>query len=148
MINKPEHIPVLLDEVINALSIHDHELYVDATFGLGGYTNAILSKKNCKVIAIDRDPETKIYAEEIKIKGQRTYRSIKIEGEELEFSGGFTDLHTKVYEGVLSGQGYGLEDARQSIEIVHDIRSSNPIGLKGDYHPFAARECSKHPFKN
>lgn len=89
-----------------------------------------------------------IIPEEIKIKGQRTYRSIKIEGEELEFSGGFTDLHTKVYEGVLSGQGYGLEDARQSIEIVHDIRSSNPIGLKGDYHPFAARECSKHPFKN
>ena len=68
MINKPEHIPVLLDEVINALSINDHELYVDATFGLGGYTNAILNKKNCKVIAIDRDPETKIYAEEIKIK--------------------------------------------------------------------------------
>ena len=67
MIYKPEHIPVLLDEVINALSINDHELYVDATFGLGGYTKAILNKKNCEVIAIDRDPETRIYAEKIKI---------------------------------------------------------------------------------
>jgi len=84
---------------------------------------------------------------EIKSKGQRTYRSIKIEGEELEFSGGFTDLHTKVYEGIISGQGYGLEDARQSIEIVHDIRSSVPIGLKGDYHPLAKNDISTHPFK-
>ena len=61
---------------------------------------------------------------EIKAKGQRTYRSITIEGEELEFSGGFTDLHTRVYEGILNGHGYGLEDARQAIEIVHNIRNS------------------------
>ena len=84
----------------------------------------------------------------IKAKGQRTYRSIEIEGEELEFSGGFTDLHTKVYKGILSGEGYGLEDARQSIEIVHDIRSTEPIGLKGDYHPFANKELVNHPLKN
>ena len=86
--------------------------------------------------------------QEIKAKGQRTYRSISIEGEELEFSSGFTDLHTRVYEGVLAGNGYGLEDARQAIEIVHTIRNAEPIGLKGEYHPFAAMECSKHPFKN
>ena len=67
MIYKPRHFPVLLDEVVNALSINDHELYVDATFGLGGYTKAILNKKNCQVIAIDRDPEAKIFAERIKI---------------------------------------------------------------------------------
>ena len=51
-------------------------------------------------------------------------------------------------KGVLAGNGYGLEDARQAIEIVHTIRNAEPIGLKGDYHPFAAMECSKHPFKN
>ncbi len=85
---------------------------------------------------------------EIKIKGQRTYRSIKIEGKELEFSGGFTDLHTKVYESILNNKGFGLEDARQSIDIVHKIRNSKPIGLKGDYHPLANRELSKHPFKS
>lgn len=83
---------------------------------------------------------------DIKSKGQRTYRSITIEGEELEFSGGFTDLHTKVYQGVLDGEGYGLNDARQAIEIVHDIRTSNPIGLKGDYHPFAKKSSTIHPF--
>ncbi len=74
--------------------------------------------------------------EEVKAKGQRTYRSITIEGEELEFSGGFADLHTRVYEGILEGNGYGLEDVRQAIEIVYDIRNAKPIGLKGDYHPF------------
>ncbi|MDB9993739.1 Gfo/Idh/MocA family oxidoreductase [Flavobacteriaceae bacterium] len=86
--------------------------------------------------------------QEIKAKGQRTYRSITIEGEELEFSGGFTDLHTRVYEGVLDNRGYGLEDARQAIEIVHDIRNSEPIGLKGEYHPFAKKKLVKHPFAN
>ena len=84
--------------------------------------------------------------EGVKTKGQRTYRSITIEGEELEFSGGFTDLHTRVYEGVLSGVGYGLEDARQAIEIVHNIRNATPIGLKGEYHPFAKKELAVHPF--
>ena len=88
-----------------------------------------------------------VLPEEIKQKGQRTYRSITIEGEELEFSGGFTDLHTKVYKGVLNGDGFGLEDARQAIEVVHDIRNAEPIGLKGDYHPFAKKSLSKHPFK-
>ena len=88
-----------------------------------------------------------VLPEEIKTKGQRTYRSITIEGEELEFSGGFTDLHTRVYEGIINGKGYGLEDARQAIEIVHNIRNSEPIGLKGEYHPFAIKKNIKHPFK-
>ena len=85
--------------------------------------------------------------EEIKTKGQRTYRSISIEGEEIEFSGGFTNLHTKIYEDIISNKGYGLEDARQAIEIVHDIRTKSPIGLKGEYHPFAKKGLSNHPFK-
>ena len=87
-----------------------------------------------------------VLPEEIKLKGQRTFRSITIEGEELEFSGGFTDLHTKVYQGILDGDGYGLEDARTAIEIVHNIRNAKPIGLKGDYHPFAKKELTVHPF--
>ncbi|MCS5551289.1 MAG: Gfo/Idh/MocA family oxidoreductase [Gammaproteobacteria bacterium] len=85
--------------------------------------------------------------DEIKVKGQRTYRSMTIEGEELEFSSGFTDLHTRVYEGVLAGEGYGIEDARNAIEIVHSVRTQTPIGLKGPYHPFAKKKQSKHPFK-
>jgi UDP-N-acetyl-2-amino-2-deoxyglucuronate dehydrogenase len=88
-----------------------------------------------------------VLPDDIKAKGQRTYRSITIEGEELEFSGGFTDLHTKVYQGVLDGKGFGLDDARQAIEIVHDIRNSTPIGAKGNYHPYMKLPLTKHPFK-
>ena len=84
---------------------------------------------------------------EIKAKGQRTYRSITVEGKELEFSGGFKDLHTEVYKGVIEGKGYGLEDARQAIEIVHEIRNSEPVGLIGEYHPFAKKKGMDHPFK-
>ena len=74
---------------------------------------------------------------DIKEKEQTTFRSIKIDGDELEFSGGFKDLHTMVYKDIINGKGYGLQAARNAIEIVHDIRNSNPIGLKGDFHPFA-----------
>ena len=61
--------------------------------------------------------------EEIKQRGQTTYRSITIDGEELEFSGGFTDLHTLVYKDILEGNGYGLNEARTAIEIVEKIRN-------------------------
>lgn len=83
---------------------------------------------------------------EVKAKGKTTYRSITIEGEELEFSEGFTDLHTISYKEIIAGNGYGVEDARQSIEIVHDIRNQKPIGLSGEYHPLAAEKLSEHPF--
>lgn len=72
----------------------------------------------------------------VKEKGQTTYRSITIDGEELEFSGGFTDLHTMVYQDILDGNGYGLDAARTAIGIVHNIRNSEPVGLKGEYHEF------------
>jgi len=74
--------------------------------------------------------------DEIKASGQRTYRSIKIEGAEMEFSGGFTELHTESYKKILAGDGYGVEDARSSINTVFDIRNASPIGKRGDYHPF------------
>ncbi|RAV99748.1 Gfo/Idh/MocA family oxidoreductase [Pseudochryseolinea flava] len=57
-------------------------------------------------------------------KNQRTYRSIKLEGEEIEFSEGFTDLHTKSYQEILKGNGFGLADARPSIDLVHAIRNA------------------------
>ncbi|MBE0637954.1 MAG: Gfo/Idh/MocA family oxidoreductase [Bacteroidales bacterium] len=60
---------------------------------------------------------------EVLLRGQRTYRSVKIEGEEIEFSDGFNDLHTVTYQKILSGEGYGLEEARHGIEIVHKIRN-------------------------
>jgi len=68
--------------------------------------------------------------------GKRTFRSLTIEGEEFEFSEGFTDLHTRSYEDILSGGGFGLSDARQSINTVFNIRNAEPTGLTGEYHPF------------
>lgn len=78
----------------------------------------------------------KYVTESAKAQGQRTYRSITVDGEELEFSGGFADLHTRSYEEILAGRGYGLEDNRVAIETVASIRSATPAGLTGDYHPF------------
>lgn len=69
-------------------------------------------------------------------EGKRTYRSIMIEDDELEFSDGFTDLHTASYQAILDGNGFGLDEARGSIKTVHQIREDQPIGLKGEYHPF------------
>jgi UDP-N-acetyl-2-amino-2-deoxyglucuronate dehydrogenase len=76
----------------------------------------------------------------VKRKGGSTYRSLTMEGEEIEFSDGFTELHTKSYKNILDDQGFGLENARKSIEIVHDIRNKNPIGLKGEFHPLAVHK--------
>jgi len=69
-------------------------------------------------------------------KGQTTYRSITIDGEEIEFSGGFTDLHTVVYRETLAGRGFTLEDARASVALAHEIRNSTPIGKKLHSHPY------------
>lgn len=85
---------------------------------------------------------------EIRAQGKRTYRSMKIENEEIEFSDGFTDLHTTSYSEILSGRGFGLDEAYPSIGIVHDIRHAQPIGLKGDYHPFAKLPLTSHPFEH
>jgi UDP-N-acetyl-2-amino-2-deoxyglucuronate dehydrogenase len=83
---------------------------------------------------------------EVRAAGKRTYRSISMEGTEIEFSDGFTDLHTQSYRDILTGKGFGLEEARNSIQIVHDIRHALPLGLKGDYHPLARLPLSSHPF--
>ncbi|MDN3686521.1 Gfo/Idh/MocA family protein [Cyclobacterium jeungdonense] len=82
----------------------------------------------------------------VKDKGGKTYRSLTMEGKEIEFSDGFTELHTHSYQHILEGKGFGLEEARNSIEIVHEIRHKDPIGLKGEYHPFARKTLSPHPF--
>ncbi|HFB99240.1 MAG TPA: Gfo/Idh/MocA family oxidoreductase [Phaeodactylibacter sp.] len=85
--------------------------------------------------------------EEIKKKGLRTYRSINIENQEFEFSGGFTELHTRSYEEILKGNGFRIGVARKAIQVVHDIRHQVPVGLKGDYHPLAKVGLVKHPFE-
>ena len=80
--------------------------------------------------------DEKTLPENIKAAGQRTYRSITVDGKEIEFSGGFTDLHTLSYENILAGNGFGLKEARPSIETVYAIRNSTPNLQKGELHPF------------
>ncbi|PLX13983.1 MAG: oxidoreductase [Marinilabiliales bacterium] len=69
-------------------------------------------------------------------KGIPTFRSITVDDEEIEFSGGFTDLHTLSYQHILNGNGYGINDARQSIEIAHEIRNQEVSTNQFDHHPF------------
>ena len=102
-----------------------------------------LEKANVKwFLSINGDTLPK----EVKERGQTTYRSITVDKQEIEFSKGFTDLHTESYKQIIAGNGFGIEEARTSINIVHDIRNQKPTGLVGDYHPLAALELSKHPF--
>jgi UDP-N-acetyl-2-amino-2-deoxyglucuronate dehydrogenase len=72
-------------------------------------------------------------------KHKTTFRSITIDGKEVEFSDGFTDLHTKVYEETLAGRGFGIEDVRPSIALAHDIRVAIPTGINSDTHPIARK---------
>ena len=74
--------------------------------------------------------------QQIKAEGKRTYRSITVDKEEIEFSSGFTDLHTKCYQNILEGKGHLSDEVRTAIQIVHDIRNGEAIGVKGECHPF------------
>ena len=97
-------------------------------------SSGFLNLKNAEVswfLSIDENNLPK----DIKKSGQRTFRSIEIENQELEFSDGFTDLHTKVYEAILKEEGYGIMDAYPSINLVHSFRNKK-IEKKGLLHPF------------
>lgn len=76
-------------------------------------------------------------SDELKQRRQRTFRSITSDGDEIEFSEGFTDLHTVVYRETLAGKGFGLNDARPSVVLAHDIRNAVATGVDADSHPLA-----------
>jgi UDP-N-acetyl-2-amino-2-deoxyglucuronate dehydrogenase len=76
-----------------------------------------------------------------KEKSQRTFRSITVDGDEIEFSGGFTDLHTRAYEEILAGRGFALEENRTAIEAVSHIRNADLRTSRGEQHP-AVRTAS------
>ena len=83
--------------------------------------------------------DQKFIPKNIKGKGQPTYRSIKINGDEIEFSDGFSDLHTKVYEKILKNEGYGIKDTYSSIQTVDQIRFMEESPLKDEYHEFCKK---------
>ncbi len=70
-------------------------------------------------------------------KGKTTFRSISVDESELEFSEGFTDLHTRAYEDILAGKGFGISDARPSIHLAYDIRNASIVYMPEKMHPIA-----------
>jgi UDP-N-acetyl-2-amino-2-deoxyglucuronate dehydrogenase len=76
----------------------------------------------------------------VKTGVRSTYRSIIIDGEEIEFTEGFTDLHTRVYQEILAGNGFGIQDARPSIDLVYAIRTKNLSTPTDQIHPFLKRK--------
>lgn len=98
-------------------------------------TGGFLELKNARVrwlLSIDKTD----LPEETRKKNKTTFRSITIDGEELEFSEGFTDLHTTVYKEVLAGRGFTLDDARPSVTLAHQIRNAVPTGMNANSHPW------------
>jgi UDP-N-acetyl-2-amino-2-deoxyglucuronate dehydrogenase len=84
-----------------------------------GYLELQRARVNWKLsINFDHLPE------KVKADGKRTYRSLTMNGDQIEFSDGFTELHTRSYEEILKERGFGLEEARPSIELIHKIRNS------------------------
>ena len=86
-------------------------------------------------LSLDRDD----LPMELKDTGPKAHRCISMDGEEIEFSGDFENLHTRSYESILDGKGFSMQDAKPAINIVSTIRHAKPIGLKGDYHPLLRR---------
>ena len=112
-------------------ALQDNKVHLSSSTKAAGY----LEYENARVrwflsVDIEDVPQTQRDA------GQRTYRSITVDGEEIEFSGGFTDLHTRSYEEILAGRGFGLEENRVAISTVAHIRNADISSLTGDYHPF------------
>jgi UDP-N-acetyl-2-amino-2-deoxyglucuronate dehydrogenase len=76
---------------------------------------------------------------DVRAAGKPTYRSITVDGTEVEFSEGFTDLHTRVYELTLAGKGFGIDAARPSIELVNALRTSAVTSPGTEGHPLLLR---------
>lgn len=112
-------------------AVQENQVHILNSYSAGGF----LGLKHARVrwfLSVDSATLPKDAIEQNK----RTFRLISINGESFEFSDGFTDLHTESYKDILNGGGFGLKEARNSIQIVHQIRSTKPLGLSGDYHPF------------
>ena len=74
----------------------------------------------------------------------RPVRSSTVDGREIEFSGGFTDLHTRSYREILAGRGFGAGESLQAITAVAGIREARAVGLVGDYHPALREALRRH----
>ncbi|QGM22393.1 oxidoreductase [Spiribacter sp. 2438] len=111
-------------------ALQDNRVHYQSETKVGGY----LEYEHARVrwfLSVDSED----LPDAVRAEGQRTYRSITVDGEEIEFSGGFTDLHTRSYEEILAGNGFSLAESRPAIETVAAIRDTQPRAPTGDYHP-------------
>ena len=111
-------------------AVQDIRLHYSTPSTMAGYVEYERARVRW-LLSVDADNLPKIAVE----NGLRTYRSLTMNGDEIEFSGGFTDLHTESYKEILAGNGFGIEANRSAVETVSTIRHLTPIGLAGDYHP-------------
>jgi UDP-N-acetyl-2-amino-2-deoxyglucuronate dehydrogenase len=112
-------------------SVEHSEVHIATPTKTGGFLE--LTRAQVKwFLSIDKED----LPADCRKNNKRTYRLILLDGEEIEFSEGFTDLHTIVYKEILSGKGFGLEDALPSIVLAHDIRNAKTIGINQNSHPF------------
>ena len=110
--------------------VQNSEVYYSDSYKIGGFLE--LKEANVKwFLSLDRNDLPKKAVEDKKL----TFRSITVDGEEIQFSEGFTDLHTKVYERTLAGNGFGINDARPSIKLVYNIRTALVIPKQENMHP-------------
>jgi UDP-N-acetyl-2-amino-2-deoxyglucuronate dehydrogenase len=109
--------------------VQNSEVYYSDPYKIGGFLE--LKEANVKwFLSLDRNDLPKKAVEDKK----QTFRSIKVNGEEIQFSEGFTDLHTKVYERTLAGNGFSIKDARPSIKLVYNIRTAPVISKTENMH--------------
>jgi UDP-N-acetyl-2-amino-2-deoxyglucuronate dehydrogenase len=114
--------------------VQHHEVHLNTPGKIAGYLE--LQKANVRwFLSVDRND---LPADAVS-SGKPTFRSIRVDGEEFEFSEGFADLHTVVYRDILSGGGFGMEDARAAINLVYELRNSVAKEHNGLHaHPFMA----------
>lgn len=115
--------------------VEHKEIHYSSPMKTGGYLD--LEGANVKwMLSIDRNDLPK----EATDNGLPTFRSITIDGKELEFSGGFTDLHNIVYQNVLNDKGFSLDDVKPSITLAHDIRNARATGISPNTHPLLQKQ--------
>jgi len=111
--------------------VEHSEVHLATQYKTGGFIE-LEKARVCWFLSIDKSD----LPQEIAAKRQPTYRSITIDDEEVEFSGGFTDLHTEVYRNILAGNGFGLDDALPSVSLVQSIRKADVTSINDYAHPF------------
>lgn len=112
-------------------SVHENIVHISEPTKAAGFLG--LERANVRwFLSVDADD----LPAEAKAMESRTYRCINVDNCNIEFSDGFTDLHTRCYEEILNKQCFGLDEARPAIEAAFGVRNAQPIGLKGEYHPF------------